>query len=458
MFVLLTAIILYWSFYLFKIATGKISISAMNIGSYVFFTMMVWTVFGAVELIYGISKVDFLVPKDEDIRFWGWVGIMYSMIGIPLGMLALNRVRRISNIFLIDNKYHDSFLEKPIRINHKFLKNSIYVFSWFSIIVLAYGITTLNEIPLMNMLFTRLDYSTLYQQRNSVRLFEGFTSLISSILILLSGFVQVFTFIMYGYWKQEGKKKDFILFLILLIFSAILLTFDLSKGRILFFFIALFILFIKTGKKVRITSLLFYSFAGVFSIGLLYTFFMGSIESRNPIVIFLEALFVIPDRVFVGQISGWYNALYIFPERYDFLLFSTTGRYLHELLGLPFSYDYGIILQWYENTAAGKVGIGHSTTFYMGEAWSNFGLVGVIIAPFLVGIFIQYFNLFFITRPKTPFLLGLYISFILQLPLLTNFQGFYYPNWIFQYMMVILAIIFFAYLQSSVSRRTIYTG
>lgn len=452
MYVIITIVLLYYSYRLFQKASGKINISEMNIGSYVFFSMLIWTVFGSVELIYGISNVDFLVPLDKDIRFWGWVGIMYSMIAIPVGMILVNNYKK-NNIRSLEQQFHYSVLVKSNKINEHHLKNSIYLFSLLSIMIMVYGIVSLREIPLLNMLTTNLDYSTLYQQRNFSKMFEGFPSLISSFLILLSGFIQVFTFIIYAYWKMENKKKDLVLFFILLIFSLLLLTYDLSKGRVLFFSICLYILFIKTGKKIKFLEYIFYGTVGIFVIGLLYTFFMGSIDSRNPMIIFIEGLLVIPNRVFVGQISGWYNALYIFPERYSFLNFSTTGRFLHELLGLPFSFDYGIILQWYENTAGGKTGIGHSTTFYMGEAWSNFGLIGVIIAPFIVGIFIQSFNLFFIKRLKTPFYLGIYIAFILQLPILTNFQGFYYPNWILQNFLILALIVGVAYLQSSISRK-----
>ena len=44
--------------------------------------------------------------------------------------------------------------------------------------------------------------------------------------------------------------------------------------------------------------------------------------------------------------------------------------------------------------------IGHYTTF-LGEAWANFGIIGIIIAPFIVGINIQIIQISFLSFKNT---------------------------------------------------------
>jgi len=128
---------------------------------------------------------------------------------------------------------------------------------------------------------------------------------------------------------------------------------------------------------------------------------------------------------------------------------------IHLVLGLQYLPDYGIIVRTFTNPLASFAGeSGHATTFFMGEAWSNFGLIGVLLAPLWVGFFIQTFNIFFLKSKKTPLHIAFYAILTISFPVLTNLKGFYYPVWLLQYVVMIFILLLVASMLKSISRKS----
>ena len=133
-------------------------------------------------------------------------------------------------------------------------------------------------------------------------------------------------------------------------------------------------------------------------------------------------------RIAYSQLLGTYVAFDVFPARHDFIGFTSTGRWIHETLGLEGSQSYGIILMSYYNpvgVAAGSAG--HFSTVFMGEAWANFGWWGVVLAPLWVGFIVQFVHAQFIVRPKTALLIAFYAYLATTFEYASTLIGFYYP-------------------------------
>ena len=48
------------------------------------------------------------------------------------------------------------------------------------------------------------------------------------------------------------------------------------------------------------------------------------------------------------------------------------------------------------------------SSYFLAEAWANYGLIGVIISPFVIGFCIQFVHLFLLRNEKDPFALAFY--------------------------------------------------
>jgi hypothetical protein len=97
---------------------------------------------------------------------------------------------------------------------------------------------------------------------------------------------------------------------------------------------------------------------------------------------------------------------------YDHLGFSTISNFINDVLDIQSNERSARLIMMQENPKAVKAGVaGVMNSLFVGEAWANFGLLGVLIAPFYVGMVIQALFMFFLTMPKTPLLLGLFTYF-----------------------------------------------
>lgn len=159
-------------------------------------------------------------------------------------------------------------------------------------------------------------------------------------------------------------------------------------------------------------------------IGVMFSFFKGYADFSLTEVLGVY----VRNRLVYSQLFGSYLAFDVFPRHQDFLLFSSTGRIIHDLLHLPFNESYGIVLMQFYNWEGVQAGsAGHMTTNFMGEAWSNFGWVGVVLAPLWVGGVVQCVHRWFIARERSAVHIGIYAYLATSFGYASDLIGFYYP-------------------------------
>lgn len=460
MYIFISLLVLVTSYCLFKKAAGSLDIRRINMCSYVFYILLVYTFIGSVQVLYGVSTAEHLLPQDDSIRLYGWMAIMYTMVAVPIGMLIATLLLKVKSMKALLLRYQSAPLKTFFSYNEKLFRYTLYLFSCLSVLAIIYTIASLgSSVPLFNLIFGVDDYTFLYQLRNLARLhIEGYRFL-TVYITLQANSILVITYVAYLYWKMEKRLQDLIWFSCMAFFLIIYCTHTLSKGPILFFIIGFIIvrimIFGKLKKKeVIISGIVFFALMGI-----LVIFFQGALkgtgESINLLNTFKVAYNTFCGRVVVGQIINFYNCLNIFPNLYPYLVFSTTGRLIHEILGLSYLPDYGIIVMGITKPAAVLKGVaGHATTFFMGEAWSNFGLTGILIAPLYVGFFIQVVNIFFLKSRKTPLHIAFYAMLTISFPILSSLKGFYYPAWLLQYAVMIFILLFVALILKSIARKS----
>ena len=92
-------------------------------------------------------------------------------------------------------------------------------------------------------------------------------------------------------------------------------------------------------------------------------------------------------------------------------------------------------------------------SLFIGEAWANFGLAGVIFAPFWVGFVIQWSYILLLKAEKTPLFLALAVYLTMKWPGTGGFNDFIYNAGI-----VTMLVIFLVILSCALMLRMINTG
>jgi len=448
MILFLSLIILLISYFLFRKASGSLDPRLLNMNSYVFYILVIYTFIGSIQIMYGTEVYAYLIPKSKELRLKGWLLVMYTMVGVPIGMLLAASFLKVKSVKRLLFTYRAKKLVADFIHARSGFKYTLFIFSCLSIVSIITIIIWigLENIPLFNLFRKEGNYKLLQEQRNLIRFHFAGNELLGSVLYYQSNFTIILSYIIYLYWRIEKKTKYLLWITILFLFSILFLTYNLKKGPILYYLIGFLLVNTISGFKIKIKTFFLFVVALIFLIGLLYIFFMGSrtgdSESIMSLSVFKIGLNALMGRVLIGQLVSLYQCLKIFPDLFPFLGFASTGRLIHLALGLPYLPDYGIIVRAFTNpmaTLAGKSG--HATTFFMGEAWSNFGIVGVIIAPLWVGFVIQIFNILFLKVKKTPLNISLYVFLTLSFPILSNLKGFYYPVWLIQYALILFVLL-----------------
>lgn len=455
MILFFSIIVLIISWVLFRKASGGFTLDKINITSYTFYTFTLWIFVGSVLAYYDLSAFDTEKFGNQSNKLNAWLIIMYMMIATPISMILINF------IFKRDNHEISDYNSRPFeetKFNQKAIKFSLYGLAIVSSIVFLVDIIPrIDSIPLYNKIFSNQLFSStdFYYQRNTTRLIEGDSVIIP---ILLSS-IPLATYFSFSSLIDKNKKADKFFFMYFLLISLFMQIFDLSKGRVLFFLIGLLFVYLISGKKIRFRTIIFFLASAILYVGFSYWYFMGTIlESVNIFSLMGLAIEAVYGRVFTGQISGFYECLMQFPKNHPHIGFASTGRFLHQLFGLDYSPNYGILLINLMNSTSGmiKSGIGHYTTFFLGEAWANFGIIGIIIAPFIVGINIQIIQISFLSFKKTPLTISIYVSIMLSLPILQGFREFYYPMWLLQNLLIVFILILIAALIDMATKSTVF--
>jgi hypothetical protein len=172
-------------------------------------------------------------------------------------------------------------------------------------------------------------------------------------------------------------------------------------------------------KRVLVTSAL-----GVIGLLVVMYIFVGGVS--DPSVLFSYNSGIV-GRILLSQSAGTYLSFDLFPDSVTHLGFSSVSNLLSSLAG----WEHGersarILMETYrpDRVAEGTVGVINS--LFIAEAWANFNLRGVLLAPFYVGLVIQLLFLFFLRMPKTPLILGPFAYFSYKSSVTGGFNDYFY--------------------------------
>lgn len=218
----------------------------------------------------------------------------------------------------------------------------------------------------------------------------------------------------------SSRKTYFFLFVILFIYCAFTATMAIEKAPFVWLLVGLYIVYSLCRNKGEYSKkYLSIMIALIFLvIALFYIAFMGT-ESIG------EALLRVFSRAFGGSMQPAYHYLEIFPGKIDFLHGRTFPNPGGLMPFLPFSLSKEVMNIVNPSGIEGGV-VGSMPTVFWGEAYANFGLLGILFVPFVMGMLVCTIDLFLTRFKNSPLKIGFYVTLMLHYSNLssTGFAGY----------------------------------
>lgn len=420
------------SFKLFKIASGSMKLSKLNLISvYFYIELFISLCASTIILNKWINTYTLKYLLFDETKLYVWLSVLYIMIAMPLGMILTSKLFHINSSKTILEKY----IEKPIiGLSNKKPNNELALYvilSLLSCISIIYMLSKLNHIPILEMFKGASPNYLALIRISAIREFSG----VIQIPIIFGRILgQMLTYIAYIQWKKTRKKSILIWFIILFIFTSIMLTVYLEKALILWFLGGFLIINIML-NKLKTKTYILYSFVLIFIILKLFQFSKGFNNIKETISPFIE-------RVAITQIEGAYLMYEIFPLSHEHI----KGRSISNLLSKLLKFDY---MEPAERTVLFAVypqviregRIGTMTTLFIGDAWANFGFLGLILSPWISGAILQLFYVIILKSKKSPVNLAIYTYVTMNNPLRSGFvNGILFDSGLISAVMILLII------------------
>lgn len=245
------------------------------------------------------------------------------------------------------------------------------------------------------------------------------------------------TFTSFAIWLIRKRAKDALLLITAFSYSVFVAIMATEKGPIAWLLIGLFMVYflVRSNGFIPFKKLIPFTFLIVGLLIISYIYFMGSEDVGS-------ALGSVFSRAFSGSILPAYFYLEFFPEHQEYLL----GRSFPNPGGLmPYEpYRYTIeVMNWLFSDLVGTGVVGTAPTVFWGEAYANFGPLGIPIVAFIIGCLIALVSYLVSKLEINPLTIGFFVWLILIFKDLsvTGFSDYLYNIYI-----ISLALIMFAML------------
>jgi hypothetical protein len=438
-YLLLSTIVLFLSYYLFKKVSGSLKLTQLNMISWIFYFNLLLQMFLSSILIVNNLDDHYIINKISNVNsiLYGYMAIQYTMISMPFGMLCavyLFGYKHNRNIF---QKYMYDDIRPLLTIKDSYIRYPLYLISILCILSVLYVLFKLEKIPLIEIMQgAGVEALGILRQDNS-RNFQG-NIYIRNILAI--GFTPIVSYIAYAYYKLTKSKFDLIWFLILVFFTFLIFTYDIAKSPFIFYLFGFLFLNILINGSIKKSTL--FIFMGAILITLIGVYVV--VSGLTEISSFVSINSGIFGRILFGQSVGVYAALDIFPNQVDFIGSSSISQFMNSLFDANNSERSSRIIMEHMFSSKIKAGTaGAMSSLFIAEAWANFGLIGLLISPFYVGFLIQLLYLILLKLPKTPLFLGFFTYFSYRSAVAGGFNEYLYnPFFVLSVVFIVLVFTF----------------
>jgi hypothetical protein len=393
-----------------------------------FFVTSVLSAYSITDSSVRTNAVFRLIPEGEFPRIQILWILSWCAVALPTGFYFANILLKklkleINYEFFLDQKFKT--------VGRVFVFENI----WLSIITLytAYVIYKIGFIPQLESLnWSPLEIA--HFRGDMTHFFPASVHLKELIGIRI---IPIFSFYYFSHFIKKRSRSSLILFLVHLVLSIFFVTINLNKSGLAYYAVGLIIAYGLVKEEVKLKHL-------ITSVIVVFVTLLASYTMLKKEVNILKSAKGIYHRIVQTESYGNYYSLYYFPKHHKHIGSSSISNFI-EKLGFEYSLPAARIMMKTIDKKGYKDGrAGYFTSSFIGEAWANWGLSGIIFGPIIVGFIIKFLIGIMINLPKTYLSCALiaYISHSFRIASGIN-------NIIFPRYLIVILLLFFCTLKVS---------
>lgn len=405
LFLIISIFVVLLSRYLFKYAFGNLQISKYMPHTHLFYVQLIlFSLIGSNLMIFGIrTNIIGMFIQDDLTYIVAILGIYYTLITMPICIIIYNNIFKF-NIKKNNNKYLTKSSETFNNVLNK------YYFMFFSVMTVVSVFFVIYLIYYKAPLFMYLtgQLNKVLSSRIAYSRNFGGSLLIKN--VIGKSIVPLVSYILFGFFWITKSKKWRNLFAINFICAIFVNGADLSKSGVVYYLIPYIYLVTIIDNKIPYRKIIKYGILGFFILVFMYTiqYANAGITYKDVILDFYGGPI---GRVLLVQIQSFSAYLEIFPKYANFLIGKSIA--IFRFLGLPFIESARVVAQYIEPTGVQAGWVGVASTIFLGDAYANFGMLGIIFSPIWVSFIFSFFYSKLLKAHKNPINIGYYI-FILD--------------------------------------------
>ena len=400
-FLLVIVVFLLYTFF-FKKAAGTLNVTKLNMISALYYYILFFNLIGVTLVFIGIRE-HYMIQKIAyvDTINVTFFAVAYAVIVFPLFIFLTHKACKV----FFPLKTIDGFISEVV--SYKRDMRSIQILLLFLIIICllatSYVYFVLGRVPLIDI-FRGGNINVLRQ--NAGRFFSGNQYIKNIIMLMLTPFLSYYAYIYYHLTLNKTWRN---IFFILAVLSVFAVTYDFSKAPIINYLLGFYLTNVLLGRihsGKQFIKLILLS-------GTIIVFFY-SVTIGTDVASILTLLGGPIGRIAFGQIGPLFLHFETFPLRHPFLNGASFNSWLSFLIPNAAGIRSGrVIMETYNATGVEAGTAGVMNTLFIGEAYANYGFVGVLIAPIIFGIIIGVVSYYLPSLQKRPTTILLYVELTL---------------------------------------------
>lgn len=420
---------------LFKKAAGTLKLNKINVISFVFYSLLFFEVIGMCLIFLGYNN-HYLIQKisNKNIIEPAFYSFAYTILSLPLTIYLFNKY-----IYKIDDveKEYNNNIEKKVVLENQDRRNRIFICVLIGLIIsllsTIYVFKCIGYVPLFKYFDNNFNFSTARIENS--RNFIGNEYIKNIFMVLLT---PLYSYISYIYYKTSNEKKWKILFIISFVLSIFTKTYNFEKAPLIYFVCYFFLIKVLLGETSKLKRILPFVLSAVILIIGSYIIignYQGNILtlSSGPL-----------SRIIMTQAGTLLLHFDAFPVYINYLYGSSFSKVFALIFGTGkvFGVRSGRLLMEYYNKNAILNGTGGvMSTMFLGEAYANFGIYGILFSPILVGIIFSSIFCIYLKNKKTPLNMVLYIECLI---IFTTVLQAGFVDFIYNISFVVIFLVVFA--------------
>lgn len=353
--------------------------------------------------------------------------LFYSSVNIILFLFGIIFVRKIIGFDVVP------FRSSEIKSLSWLQVNIIFLFFLFCVLVLFNYLRQFDQIAIITALNEGADAAK--KVRSDMG--NSFSGKYHWYKLAMYDLGSLITFTSFALWLTLKKYRYFIFFLLTFCYSGFVAIMATEKAPIAWLIVGLFMIYflVRYDGLIPFKNLIYLAVGIVGLLIITYIYFMGS----GDVVSAFGSFF---SRAFAVSIWPAYFYLEFFPEHQEYLL----GRTFPNPAGLmPYEpYRYTIeVMNWIFPSLVDSGVVGSAPTVFWGEAYANFGPLGIPVVAFSIGCLVALVSHLVSKLEINPLTIGFLVWLILIFKDLsvTGFSGYLYDIYFVFVTVVVISVL-----------------